>query len=216
MTEDEALARRVADELDYDTRLNAAHIRVAARDGAVTLSGFALSLPEKHAALEGARRVSGVRAVADDLGVELPPEREDDDAAVAERIAHVLHWGVAGAEQGVKAQVMGGFVTLTGEVDWHHERRHVEEQVRHVRGVRGLCNSVLLRHHPKPADLERRIEAALGRQAELGAHEITVSVDGDRVVLEGRVRGLAERDAAERAVWAAPGVRELDDRLEVR
>jgi hypothetical protein len=35
MAEDEELACRVAAELDYDTRLDAAHIRVTACDGAV-------------------------------------------------------------------------------------------------------------------------------------------------------------------------------------
>jgi osmotically-inducible protein OsmY len=155
----------------------------------------------------------GVRAVADDLGVEVPPEHEDDDARIAEAIAHILRGDASLPEEAIRAQVMGGFVTLTGEVDRHDQRSRVEEQVRHVRGVRGICRSVFLRHRPTPHDLEHRIEAALGRRAELGAQEIGIVVDGDRVTLEGHVRSLAERDAAEEAAWAAPGVREVIDRL---
>jgi osmotically-inducible protein OsmY len=215
MTDDATLKRRVTDELRWDTRVNEAHVGVSAHDGSVTLSGHVPSYPEKYAAVDAAKRVRGVHAVADEIEVELPYERSNDDGAVAERIAHVLEWNVSIPEDSVKARVANGFVTLTGEVEWQHQRRHVEEQVRHVGGVRGIANTVVIRARATPSDIKRRIEDALERQAEVEARGLRVDVQGDRVILEGRIKATHERDVIERAVWAAPGVREVVDHLRV-
>lgn len=215
MSDDSALKQRVTDELRWEARVDEAHIGVAAHDGSVTLSGHVASYLEKFAAIEAAKRVYGVRAVGDDIEVQLPSERSTDDGAIAERISHVLEWNISVPDGAIKAQVSRGFVTLTGTVDWQHQRLHVEDQVRHVGGVKGIANTIAIRQRAAPADIRRRIEEALERQAEVEARGVTISVDGDSVMLDGRIKAYHERALIERAVWAAPGVRHVVDRLQV-
>src|SRR6187455_2234094 len=71
----------VIQELDWDSRFDAAAIGVSARNGAVTLTGWIDSYANKLAAERAAKRVRGVRAVANDIQVTLDHERADPDIA---------------------------------------------------------------------------------------------------------------------------------------
>jgi osmotically-inducible protein OsmY len=215
MIDDATLQQNVLDELDWEPKVDAAHIGVTASEGAVTLSGHVSSYPEKFAAIEAVRKIRGVRAIADDIEVHLRDDLRTDDSDVAERIAHVLEWNVTVPGDSVKAKVSNGFVNLTGEVDWDHERRQIERQVRHVRGVKGLSNLIKIRQRASAPDVKKKIEEALQRNASLEASHIRVSVAGDKVTLDGEVKALYERGLAERAAWTAPGVRQVVDHLRI-
>ena len=71
MSKDALLQQAVADELEWEPTVNAAHIGVTARDGVVTLTGQVPTYWEKDAAERAAARVGGVRAVVEELRVEL-------------------------------------------------------------------------------------------------------------------------------------------------
>lgn len=215
MTTDLVLKESVEDELRWDVRVDEAHIGVSAHDGSVTLSGRVTTYPAKMAAIEAAKRVRGVRAVADDIEVHLPSQHRRDDSDVAERIAHVLEWNVSIPHSDIKAKVSSGYVTLTGEVDWEYQRRHIEQQVRHVGGVISVVNSISIKPQTTPADIKEKIEKALHRHADLEASAVKVSVVGSRVTLDGKVKASYERDLIERAAWGAPGVREVVDHLRI-
>ena len=67
---DENLRRDVLDELKWEPRIkNPAAIAVAVKDGVVTLSGVVDSYMEKTAAEDAAKRVSGVKAVVQNIEV---------------------------------------------------------------------------------------------------------------------------------------------------
>lgn len=216
MLTDSQLNQRVLDELRWDHRFDASKIGVTTTDGAVTLTGHVDSYPQKFAATDAARSVRGVKAVADEIEVELANEHRTDDGEIAEHVAHVLSWNVSLPEESVKAKVRNGFVTLTGEVDWNHQRLHVQEQVQHVRGVRGIANLIAIRAHISSGDVKQEIEAALKRSAKLEADSVRIAVGQDgTVTLDGTVKSLYERDVVERAAWKAAGVRNVVDDLEV-
>ena len=88
---DKQLQQAVLAELDWEPSLVAGHIGVTANAGIVTLTGHVESFAEKYAAETATRRVKGVKAVAEEITVELPFERirgDDDIAAAAiERLA---------------------------------------------------------------------------------------------------------------------------------
>jgi len=109
--------------------------------------------------------------------------------------------------------VHDGWVTLTGSVDWHYQKKHAEEDVRRLSGVRGVTNAVEIKPSVQPEDIKRKIEEALKRHAEIEANAIRVTVrEGNKVVLEGKVDSWEERHAVENAAWSAPGVKSVEDR----
>lgn len=215
MNKDVGLKNIVEAELAWVPSVDAAHIGVAAENGIVTLSGHVPTYAQKLAVEKAVKRIKGVRGLAEELEVRLTASFGNDDDEVAKRVANILDWGVSVPKDSVKVQVTAGVVTLSGEVDWQYQRLGAEHGVRLLNGVRGLVNLVTVKPHVEAQDVKRRIESALERQADVVASNIRVTVDGANVRLDGKVKAWAERNAIERAAWAAPGVRTVVDHVTI-
>ncbi|MEX3012075.1 BON domain-containing protein [Hoeflea sp. TYP-13] len=215
MLSDAQLKKIVIEELQWDPKVDHAHIGVTAYDGSITLSGHVQSYASKWAATDAAKRVKGVKAVGDEIEVNLPTERRHDDSDIAEHIAHVLRWNLPVAGKDVKASVSSGHVTLSGEVDWQYERDQIEEHIRNIRAVRSMSNHIKLKTVAILHNVKKEIEDAFRRSADLETKNIQVTVVGDCVTLEGEVKAHYERELAEKAAWAAPGVRQVVDQIRI-
>jgi osmotically-inducible protein OsmY len=117
--------------------------------------------------------------------------------------------------QGIKATVDAGSVALEGTVEWDFQRRSAESCARNVGGVRSVLNRIKVKPRVSAAQVSTKIEEALRRNAELDARRITVSATDSKVYLYGSVRSWFEREEAERAAWAAPGVSEVIDHISI-
>lgn len=215
MISDSRIRQDVIDELEWDPSVDSREIGVAVKDGVVTLTGTVDSFSEKLQAERDAERVHGVRAVANELEVKLPGAMMRTDADMAKAAADALKWNTLVPEDKVKVSVDDGWVTLRGEVDWRFQRQAAEQAVEHLAGVRGITNLITIKERVRPEDVKERIEKALERSAELESKNIHVSVSDGKVTLRGTVRSAADRNEAEWAAWAAPGVTDVENLITV-
>jgi osmotically-inducible protein OsmY len=206
----------VIDELEFEPSVEGANIGVAVEDGVVTLTGHVSSYAEKLTTERAARRVKGVRAIAQEIEVRYPSEKKTADDEIAKRALSILKWDTMVLQDAVEITVQKGWVTLAGEVNWQYQRQAAEDVVWKLSGVTGVTNSITLKPSIHVSDIKKKIEDALARHAQIEAQAIRVSIwDGNKVALEGKVDSWNERVAAQNAAWSVAGVQLVDDRLTI-
>lgn len=213
MKTDSQLQKDVMAELEWEPRVDHANIGVAAQDGVVTLSGFVSSYASKLAAEKAARRVKGVRGLAEEIEVRFATDAKTADPEIAKRIADMFDWSVTIPKGKISVKVEHGWVTLSGDVGYHYNRQAARDLASRISGVKGVTNLIGVKKTPSPLDIRHSIIEAFKRSADLDASTITVVADGDTVKLSGKVHSGYERRIAERAAWAAPGVNRIEDNI---
>jgi osmotically-inducible protein OsmY len=214
MRNDEQLKSDVELELRWEPSVHADEIGVSVKDGVVELDGHVDSYYEKWAAERAAMRVSKVKAVASEIKVELPSSDTRTDEDIARTAMNHLDWNYL-VPNTVKVQVTDGWVTLKGAAEWQYQKEEAERAVRPLKGVKGVFNEIAVTPRVSAVDVKIKIENALKRNAETDASQISVETSDSKVTLRGQVRSWAERDEAEHAAWAAPGVTKVEDLITI-
>jgi osmotically-inducible protein OsmY len=212
---DTQIQAEVLAELKWEPRLNPNEIGVIVKDGVVTLTGWVDSYTKRWAAQDAAQRVKGVKAVANEIEVRLSTTGQKTDSEIAQAVVRALEWDAFIPADKVAATVSKGWVTLKGELEWQFQKEDAERVVRRLQGVTGVTNLITVKPRITPTELKSKIEQALVRTAEVDAKNITVDVEGSKVILKGTVRSWAEKQEAERQAWAAPGVTSVDNRITI-
>jgi osmotically-inducible protein OsmY len=214
MKSDTQLHADVAEELLSDPSIDASRIAIAVHDGIGTLTGTVPSYWQKIEAENAVKRVTGVRAVANDLTVELPSEHRRDDTDIARAVVDVLSWH-SDLPKTIESTVSNGWVTLSGTVDWYFQKEEAERFVKSIYGVRGVTNDLVVKSAPKVTDVRERIRKELERTVDQEANSIVIETSNGRVTLKGTVHSGVELDAARRAAWSVPGVTAVENQLVV-
>ena len=215
---DEHIQQDVLEELRWDARVRPNEIGVTVRNGVVTLSGRVDTYVKKWAAKEAALRVRGVKAVADEVEIQLPTTAGRTDADIADAAVRALEWDALVPTEDLAISVSNGVLTLEGEVDFAYQRQDAERVVRRLAGVRGVSNLLVARpaqSPPSSTELKREIEDALVRRAEIDADRITVDVIEGKAILRGMVSSWGERQEAENIAWSEPGITQVDNQITV-
>jgi osmotically-inducible protein OsmY len=179
----------------------------------VTLTGFVGTYAEKVAAERATLRTYGVSAVANDIQVKPLFKKTDADIAAAALTA--LKERVDVPDERIKLTVQDGWITLEGTVDWYYQKNAAELAVKYLTGVKGVTDGIKVKPQVSTIEVKDKIEDALKRNAEVDARRISVQADDGKVTLRGNVRSWFEKDEAETAAWAAPGVTEVTNQIAV-
>ncbi len=215
MTQDSQLQQAVLDEFNWEPSVNAGHIGVTAKDGVVTLSGHVDSYAKKQSAETAARRVRGVKAVAEEIEVRLPFDTKRTDEEIAAAAIERLSWNVSVPKDSVQVKVEDGWVTLTGQVDWWYQKDEAEQDIKPLRGVIGVSNQVTIKSRVDTATLSDDITHALHRSWFFDPSKVHVRADGGKVVLSGSVHSFNERQVAAQTAWAAPGATTVENDIAI-
>ena len=210
MKNDEQLKSDVEQELRWEPSVRAEQIGVSVKNGVVELDGHVDSYYEKWAAERAAMRVSNAKAVASEIKVELPSSATRTDEDIARTAVNHLEWN-SSVPDTVKVQVTEGCVMLKGTTEWQYQREEAERAVRPLKGVKWVSNEITVTPKVSAVDVKVKIENALKRNAETDAKHITVETSDGNVTLRGYVSSWSEREEAEHAAWAAPGVTKVND-----
>lgn len=213
MRTDAQLKLDVLRALEMEPAVNAAPISAKVDEGMVTLAGHVHSLAESWYAERAVRRVPGILALSVEIDVELPVADQRDDDDMARTASDVLRWTTSLPEDSVDVMVSGGWLTLTGEVKWDHERRAAVAAVRLLTGLRGLTDLIRVRAQVSRVAVKEGIDTALQRFATGSAPMVVVEVHGAQVTLTGEVHSWAQRALARRSAWGTPGVYSVIDRM---
>jgi osmotically-inducible protein OsmY len=210
---DTGLRDRVERQLDWEPQITSTDIGVATENGVVTLTGFVNTYPEKLAAERVTLKTYGVSAVANEIQVK--PLFKKTDTDIASAALNALKEQVDVPDEKIKLSVKDGWITLEGNVDWFYQKSGAEFAVKYLTGVRGVTNSINVKPQVSTIEVKDKIEDALKRNAEVDARRISVQAFDGRVTLRGNVRSWFEKDEAETAAWAAPGVTEVSNQIAV-
>ena len=213
MKTDTQLQKDVMDELQWDPRFNASEIGVAVKNGIVTLSGHVDNYTKKLAAEEAAKRVKGVKALVEEITVQLSHDGKLSDQELAQAAINLLKWNNAVPDQNIKVEVEDGWLTLEGHVDWQFQKDAAKSAVKDITGLKGVVNLLNIKPRINIPVVRDTIKEALERSADVEADRIQIETSGNKVTLRGKARTWNEKFEVERAAWSAPGVMEVEDEM---
>lgn len=204
MTDDHKLKTEVLAELAWEPSISSDHIGVTAEGGVVTLTGHVDSYRQKAAAERAVGRVKGVRAIAEEMEVRLSNDVRHSDEEIAAAALHTLAWSTSIPKDAVKVRVQKGYVTLTGQVDWHYQHDEVGRTIQSLSGVTGLANQIIVKQRPDTSKIQGDIGHALHRSW-FANDRVKVSAKAGEVHLTGTVDSWQDRNMAATTAWRASG-----------
>ena len=215
MKTDAKIREDVLDQLAWESEVDDRQIGVAVENGVVTLSGVVNSYTSKMAAEKAAKKVDGVKAVAEDIEVKYGDAFKKTDKEIAKAAVNALEWNISVPDDKIMVKVEDGWVYLTGEVKWDYQRNAAKRAVENLLGVRYVSNNITLKQKVEAKDIKNKIQTAFTRAADIDAKKISVEVDGHTVTLRGTVRSLAEKEEARKTAYASPGVYNVINKISV-
>jgi osmotically-inducible protein OsmY len=213
MKTDQQIRHDVIEELGWEPHLNATGLDINVQNGIVRISGKVDSFAKLALVHKTAERLKGVKEVITDLRVVLPDADFIPDNIILENISNALKWHSSIPTGRIKINVDNGLVTLEGDVDWNYQKIAVLKTVRNLKGVTGITDLISITPQSDASLIAENIRKALERRADLEAANIKIETVGDKVILKGTAHSWNERKEAAHAVWASPGVSEVDDQI---
>lgn len=216
MKNNSELQKDVQNAIKWEPNMHAAEIGVTAKDGVVTLTGTVDSYSKKLNAERAAKKVRGVRAVAENIDIDYGHfSFKKNDTEIATDILNAWKYNLEIPTGQISIKVEEGWVKLEGEVGWKYQELAAKNTIKNLSGVKGVTNLVIVKPQTKDLLEQTDVEKALARSWAINGKDIKVEVDQNKVKLSGLVHSLYQKEEAGRLAWNAPGVNSVDNELAV-
>jgi osmotically-inducible protein OsmY len=213
---DENIKRDVVDQLYWDSRVNAADVKVEVFDGIVTLSGSVNTSNARYSASSDAWMIEGVTDVNNDLQVHYESNISlPTDLQIKSQAENTLLWNEDIDSTNIEVSVSQGIVTLNGTVDSLWKKWEAEQTVYRNFGVVSVENHLTIVPTTSivDQDIAEDIEKALDRNYYVDAENVSVKVDRGIVTLMGQVSSTIARTHAEDIAMYTVGVMDVENEL---
>jgi osmotically-inducible protein OsmY len=206
---DRDISSAIETDLLINDQVPADRIDVSTKDGIVTLRGSVYNILARDKATEIAESIKGVRSVVNEIRVK-PVSRSDQE--VRRDVMDALVTDPATDADRIDVKVIGGNVTLSGQVDSYGEKNLCTEVAKGVRGVREVTDNVTVAYDANRTDqsIAEEVEARFRDDVRIDAGRIDVTVKNGKVRLRGTVPSAGEKSLASTKAWVA-GVKSVDD-----
>jgi len=210
----------------FTTTLKDDDIKIASKDGVVTLTGTVSEESSRLLAQETAASMHGVKSVNNKLEIKgLRPE-ENSDGWIAARVKAVLffHRSVSGIK--TQVAVKDRAVTLRGEASSQAQRELTTEYAKDAEGVKDVINEMTVSKTPKTEKATIAVsidDTSITAQVKVSMlfHRSTqvlkthVETENGVVTLTGTTRNMAEIDLVTKLVEDVSGVKKVNNRMTV-
>jgi osmotically-inducible protein OsmY len=214
---DELIKEDVVEQLTWDDRVDASKVSVEVENGTVILRGEVPSYFTRTAAQNDALKCVGVRRVVNEILIRPPSEPSLTDMEIENNITEKLFNNPDINLRDIEVVVSAGTVTLRGTVSAYWKKMHADDLVSDEPGVVFIENllAVVPTKDFYDQEIAKEIISALDRTVNVDPDEITVKVEGGKVLMSGTVPNRAARQLANEAAWFTPGVINVEDHLSV-
>lgn len=211
----DVLREEVVEAIKWEPLLSSNEIDVSVQDGIVILGGTVDNYTQKREAEQAVKNIAGVKAIVDDMKVDLFFSAIKSDTDIALSVIKALRENWAVPDHRIQVTVENGWVTLEGILHWNFQRKAADNAIRYLPGVRGVIDQIKIEAEIKNELGKEIVEKALSRSWILDVNNIKVRVEGKTIYLSGIVDSLFQKEEAERIVWNTPGVWYVDNELVV-
>jgi osmotically-inducible protein OsmY len=219
MTSNGKMYTMVMEKLNFEPRLDASNITVSVQGNhdIIVLGGKVSSYNETFIAEQAVKSLANVRTVVNEIVVDLATKYEKSDIEIAKDVTHILKSSVSVTHEHIQSLVKDEIVTLSGEVQWQYQKNNAFNAIRGLIGIRSIINKIVVKS-PVKVDASKVKECIIQefeRHARIDADKIEVRVDGNKVILTGKLLSFREIDDAEDAAWSIPGVEIVENNITI-
>ncbi|WP_055443447.1 BON domain-containing protein [Lacinutrix himadriensis] len=215
MKTDLEIKNDVLAELKWQPNIEETEIGVTVNNGIVTLTGIVSNLPKKTAIENAVKRISGIKAVAEEIKVKYTDSDKKSDIEIAKAAINALEWNASVPSEDIIVTVEDGIIYLTGELEWEYQKSFAKRTIEHLYGVKEVINNIDVKPKATPQNVVNQIKKAFERSANIDAKNINVAIHNQELTLSGTVRSMKEKEDAEIAAYHAPGITNVINQLEV-
>ncbi|SHL35872.1 BON domain-containing protein [Flavobacterium chilense] len=209
----DVLRKEVMEAIKWEPVLESNKIEVSVQQGIVTLAGTVDNYNQKKEAEHITKDLSGVKAIIDDIKVDLSFSAIRNDKDIASSVIKALEEKWVIPNHKLKVTVQDGWVTLEGILHWNFQRKTADNAIRYMKGVKGVIDKIVIEAEIKNQMEKEIVEKALKRSWIMDIDNIKVRVDGKTIFLSGIVSSLFHKEEAERIAWNTAGVWQVENEI---